>query len=439
MSRCLQKELALLAFVIVIILLIGLVAGHTAVMILTALLAYLLWHLYNLNRLIRWLMKPTKNTPETVGVWDDIFYQLYQMYQRQRKARRKLSSILSRFQKSTKALPSPTIVLNQYDEIEWFNPAARQIFNFKPKRDVGQRVVNLIRHPRFAAYLRAKKFKEPLELEIGSQKIIINITAYGNGQNLLMARDVTRRSQLDTMRRDFIANASHELRTPITVIAGFVETLLEQADEDIHMPLEKIQQQTERMQRILSELLQLARLESEDHIENMEPVDLKEVLEEIYTDALTMDAGNHDIELSADSMTVTGNREELRMAFSNLMTNAIRYTPLHGKIRIFTSMDENGICACVEDEGVGITTEHIPRLTERFYRVDPGRSRDQGGTGLGLAIVKHVLDRHHGQLLISSQPGSGSVFKCCFSSELNLDETEDNVPNWSNVANERHR
>ena len=298
------------------------------------------------------------------------------------------------------------------------------MFNFKPKRDVGQCVVNLIRHPRFAAYLRAKKFKKPLELEIGSQKIILNITAYGNGQNLLMARDVTRRSQLDAMRRDFIANASHELRTPITVISGFVETLLEQADDDIHMPLEKIQQQTERMQRILTELLQLAKLESEDHIESPEPVDLKEVLEEIYADALAIDAGKHEIELSAEAITVAGNREELRMAFSNLMTNAIRYTPEHGKIRIFTESGRDGLCAGVEDEGVGIAYEHIPRLTERFYRVDPGRSRDQGGTGLGLAIVKHVLDRHRGQLLIQSQPGRGSRFKCCFPAELDSDEAE---------------
>jgi two-component system phosphate regulon sensor histidine kinase PhoR len=424
MSRSLQKELALLALIIVTILLIGLATGHTVNMLLIALFAYLAWHLYNLNRLTRWLMKPTKNTPETIGVWDDIFYHLYQLYQRQRKARRKLSSILSRFQKSTKALPSPTIVLNQHDEIEWFNPAARQMFNFKPKRDIGQCVVNLIRHPRFAAYLRAKKFKKPLELELGSQKIILNITAYGNGQNLLMARDVTRRSQLDAMRRDFIANASHELRTPITVIAGFVESLLEQAGDDILMPLEKIQQQTERMQRMLVELLQLAKLESDDYIELPEPINLKEVLQEIYADALVMDAGKHYIELSADSMIVEGNREELRMAFSNLLTNAIRYTPAEGKIRIYTEMDRNGVCAVVEDEGVGIAYHHIPRLTERFYRVDPGRSRDQGGTGLGLAIVKHVLDRHRGQLLIQSQPGKGSIFKCCFPADLNASETE---------------
>jgi two-component system phosphate regulon sensor histidine kinase PhoR len=424
MNRGLQQELILLAFILAIILFIGLATDHTVGMLLTALSGYLVWHLYNLNRLTRWLMKPTRNTPETIGVWDEVFYHLYQLYQRQRKARRKLTSILSRFQESTKALPSPTIVLNQYDEIEWFNPAAKQLFNFKSKRDVGQRVVNLIRHPRFAAYLKARQFKKPLELEIGPQKIIMNVTAYGNGQNLLMARDVTRRSQLDAMRRDFIANASHELRTPITVIAGFVETLLEQAGDDIHMPLEKIQQQTERMQRILSELLQLAKLESEDHLENPEPVDLKEVLEEIYADALAMDAGNHDIELDATSMTVAGNLEELRMALSNLMTNAIRYTPQHGRIRIFTSMDADGICAGVEDEGVGIAHQHIPRLTERFYRVDPGRSRDQGGTGLGLAIVKHVLDRHRGQLLIQSQPGKGSVFKCCFPADMSASESE---------------
>lgn len=425
MSRGLQKELAILALGFILVLLIGLVTGYTTTLIITSLLLYLGWNLYNLDRLIRWLNKPTKNTPETFGVWDDVYYQLYLLYQRQRKARRKLASILSRFQKSTRALPYPTIVLNQYDEIEWFNPAAKQMFNFRAKHDIGQCIVNLIRQPHFAAYLRAKKFKKPLKLRIGTQHILLNITAYGSGQNLLMAYDITRRNQLDTMRRDFIANASHELRTPITVISGFVETLLEQADDEIHMPLEKIQQQTERMQRILSELLELAKLESKDYIEHPESVDLKQLLEEIYADAMVLDTGKHKIDLSVTpSLKLEGNREELRMAFSNLVTNAIRYTPDQGAIRIFTEVLANTICVAVEDKGIGIAYQHIPRLTERFYRVDPGRSRDQGGTGLGLAIVKHVLDRHRGHLVIQSQPGRGSLFKCCFSVDRSESEVD---------------
>lgn len=415
MSRGLQKELALLTLLFAFVLLIGLATGYTTGIVIIALLAYLAWNLYNLDRLIRWLHNPSKNVPESSGVWDGVYYQLYQLYMRQRKARRKLSSILSRFQKSTKALPLPTIVLNQYDEIEWFNPAAKQMFKLRTGHDIGQPVVNLIRQPRFAAYLKAKKFKKPIELDIGTQQVIVSVTAYGNGQNLLIARDITQRMQLDSMRRDFIANASHELRTPITVIAGFIEMLLEQADDSNRMPLEKVQQQTERMQRILTELLALAKLEAEDYIEHPEPVDVRELLEEIYADVITLDEGKHNIELEAESAILEGNREELRMAFSNLVTNAIRYTPDKGKIRIYTQLDAHDLCVAVEDEGIGIAYEHIPRLTERFYRVDPGRSRDQGGTGLGLAIVKHVLDRHRGILVVNSTPGSGSIFKCCFS------------------------
>ena len=418
MSRGLQRELALLTFGFLFVLLIGLITGHTVGLLLTALLAYTAWHLYNLNRLTRWLNKPSKNAPETVGVWDEVYYQLYQLHQRQRKARKKLTSILSRFQESTKALPYPTIVLNKYDEIEWFNPAAKQMFNFRPGHDTGQPIVNLIRQPHFAAYLNKRKFNKPFELNIDTQQIIINVTAYGSGQNLLIARDVTQRMKLDAMRRDFIANASHELRTPITVIAGFAEALREKADDEIQMPLEKIQQQSERMQRILLELLELAKLESEDYIEHPESVDIKQLLEEIYSDAMALDAGKHNIELSVQPMIIEGNREELRMAFSNLVTNAIRYTPEHGNIRLFAVSDEKELCVGVEDEGIGIAYEHIARLTERFYRVDPGRSRDQGGTGLGLAIVKHVLDRHKGHLLVQSEPGKGSIFKCCFSVEV---------------------
>jgi two-component system phosphate regulon sensor histidine kinase PhoR len=375
---------------------------------------YMMWHLYNLYRLTQWLKSPSTNVPEASGVWDEVYYQLYQLYQRQRNARRKLTSILSRFQESTQALPYATVVLNEFLEIEWFNTAAKQLFDLRANLDVGQRIDNLIRQPKFAAYLKSKQYESPLEFNLGDNHLMLTITRYGSGQYLLIVRDITERAKLDAMRRDFIANASHELKTPITVISGFVETLLDSADQQYLAPLESIHQQALRMQLMLDELLQLARLESLNYVEQPEPVDIAALLQEIYEDALTLDAGQHPIELKVTPMAIEGDREELRMAFSNLVLNAMRYTPEGRAIRIFNKADNPGLIVGVEDDGIGITYEHIPRLTERFYRVDPGRSREKGGTGLGLAIVKHILDRHRATLEIRSTPGVGSEFLCRF-------------------------
>lgn len=414
MSAGLRRELELLSIWILFILILGGIAGHALLIFCAGLLLYIAWNLFNLNRLTRWLGKPSKSTPETFGIWDEVYYQLYHLYQRQRRARRKLTSILARFQKSTQALPYATIVLNDHDEIEWYNEAASHMFSLRAGHDVGQRVDNLIRQPEFAKYLSKRNYDSPLELQNNQQEILLNITPYGSGQFLLSARDVTLSRQLDETRRDFISNASHELRTPITVISGYVEAMREHEDESTKMPLTMIQQQTERMENIISELIELAKLETRKFIEETTVVELDPLLQEIYNDAVALDRGEHKIELSIQPVTINGVRDELRMAFMNLVTNAIRYTPQGQHIKLFSSVDENGICVGVKDEGIGITYEHIPRLTERFYRVDAGRSREKGGTGLGLAIVKHVLDRHGGNLYINSEPGEGSVFRCCF-------------------------
>lgn len=427
MSNCLRQELFLIGGALLLVIIFGAASDNTATLLLIALSAYVLWTLYNLFRLTRWLKSPSTNTPETVGIWEEVYYQLFHLYRRQRKARRKLTSILSRFQESTQALPYATIVLNANYEIEWFNSAARRLFELRSGHDAGQRIDNLVRQPVFTAYIRKKNYEQPLEFSVASNRLLVTITAYGNGQYLMITRDITERAKIDAMRRDFISNASHELRTPITVISGFVEALREQADPKLQMPLEKIQYQTERMQLILKELLQLARLESSNGIEHPERIDLASLLEEVYHDALALDNSRHVIALDVSPVSIEGNREELRMAFSNLVLNAMRYTADNRGIRIFNSADENGVYVGVEDQGVGITYEHIPRLTERFYRVDPGRSRDQGGTGLGLAIVKHVLDRHRAQLNIQSIPGKGSVFSCYFPHAQRAKQTQHGV------------
>ena len=414
MNSGLRKEIINLVASGLFILILGRLTGYTLELLIAGLTGWVCWYLYNLTKLIKWLDKPTKQLPESAGVWDEVYYQLYHLYQRQRKARKKLKNIVNRFQSSTQALPIAAIVLNENDEIEWFNQAAEGIFDLQQAKDVGTRINNLIRQPLFTNYLVRREFKETVELEFNHRQLAIIITPYGHNQFLLTARDVTQQRQLDDMRRDFVANASHELRTPLTVVSGFVEALCDQDDPKIKVPLEKIQHQTERMQQILDDLIILARLESKASPLLHDRVDLEELIHQVYDDAVVLDQGQHEIILDTMPASIMGNRVELQMAITNLVTNAIRYTPENGVIRIFNSIDNDGVHVSVEDNGIGIMPEHIGRLTERFYRVDPGRSREQGGTGLGLAIVKHVLDRHNASLFVSSTPGEGSLFRCDF-------------------------
>lgn len=422
MTAQLQRELVVLAVWMFVMLLLGITFNSISVFLLIGLLFYVGWNLYNLNKLSRWLAKPSKQSPEAIGLWDEVYYQLHNLYIRQRRARKKLATILSRFQKSTQALPYATIVLNSFYEIEWFNSAASQLFDLQARVDVGQRIDNLIRLPVFANYIQHKKFDAPLKFTLKNKKLILNVTKYGDDQYLLSARDITALSQIDDMRRDFISNASHELRTPLTVISGYVEFLSHKAGDDAKIPLEKIEEQMLRMNNIIAELIELARLESSPGVDHTVKVEIDTLINEVYSEGLAFDKNKHDITLDIDteklrkmgSLSLYGNHEELRMAISNLLTNAIRYTPSGGEIKLFVAANDTTLSVGVQDSGVGINYEHIPRLTERFYRVDEGRSREVGGTGLGLAIVKHILDRHKARLSIQSEPGRGSLFRCDF-------------------------
>lgn len=415
MNARLRKEIVNLVAIGLVIAVLGALTGFTSELLLIGLVGYLVWHLYNLAQLLKWLNKPNKVMPESVGIWDEIYYQLNDLYHRQRRARKKLKTIVNRFQNSTQALPIAAVALNKNNEIEWFNRAAEKLFNLQHPQDINNRINNLIRLPAFTAYLVKKDTMDSLDFEFNNRQLALSITPYGHKQYLLTGRDITLQRQVEDMQRDFIANASHELRTPITVIAGFVEVLQEQVDSiQIKAPLEKIQQQTVRMQQILEDLIILARLEAAQTSLLHERVDIDELLQLVYSDALVLDRGRHQLDLSTQSASIIGNRVELQMAVSNLVTNAIRYTPENGDITIFNTVDDDGVHIGVEDNGIGIMPEHISRLTERFYRVDPGRSREQGGTGLGLAIVKHILDRHNASLHIRSVPGEGSLFRCDF-------------------------
>ncbi len=418
MTAGLRRELISLALWLVFMLGTGWLVGQVVAFMLAALAMWLSWYLYQINRLLVWLGKPSRQVPEARGVWDEVYYQLYNLYKRQRKARKKLTSILARFQSSTEALPYATIVLDKNNRIEWFNPAAKNLFELSSNADIGQRIDNLVRLPVFVQYLNARQYDEPLEFDYMQRKLRMNITPYGSGQFLLTARDVTSRRKLDDMRRDFISNASHELRTPVTVIAGYLEALSDNVDEATRKPLQKIQQQTRRMQTIIDDLIELARLESPVDESGLDVVDANAVLGDVYQEAAGIDQGRHRLDLrqqdSDAPSEITGHYNEVRTALLNLVTNAIRYTPENGRITLFLESDEQTVMLGVEDNGPGIAYEHIPRLTERFYRVDAGRSREQGGSGLGLAIVKHILDRHNASLFVRSKSGKGSQFRCDF-------------------------
>jgi len=263
--------------------------------------------------------------------------------------------------------------------------------------------------------MRSKKeFDEPLVFENVGKHILLNITNYGKGQTLLSARDITQRIRLDGMRRDFISDASHELRTPLTVISGYIEMLQNTLDESIKLPVDKIQQQTYRMEKIIAELIELAKLETSEVADSNESIDIEKLLNDVFAEAKSYDNKSHVLKFKYNEIKINGSTDEVRVAVSNLLTNAIRYTPVGGIIILSTSMDDEGSYIRVEDNGEGISYEHISRLTERFYRVDSGRSREKGGTGLGLAIVKQILDRHGAQLLINSELGKGSRFSCFF-------------------------
>jgi len=279
--------------------------------------------------------------------------------------------------------------------------------------------VDHIRKPDFTQYLNTESFEEPLVFEHNKMQLSLSITPYGSGQYLISARDITQRTQLDDMRRDFISNASHELRTPLTVMSGYLEFLQENCkDEGAKKPLVKILEQSERMKMIISELIELAKLETADPPDLQTEVDIRQLMVDVYNEALSIDGGNHKLDYSIESKqdlaNLQGNYEDLRSALSNLLLNAMRYTSEGGDIVFFINQTNSVTSIGVRDSGVGISYEHIPRLTERFYRVDEGRARTNGGTGLGLAIVKHILDRHGATLIIQSEEGVGSTFRCDF-------------------------
>ena len=405
-------------------LLIGLVTGYYGWSLAAGVALYLGWTLKQLLRLHDWLRnhQPDEAPPDGYGLWGEVFDSIYHLQRRDQRVRGRLQAVIDRVQESTAALKDAVVMLDSDGNLEWWNRAAETLLGLKTPQDSGQPVTNLVRHPRFKEYFEQDSYAEPLDIPSPVNdhlRIQLYITRYGNNEHLMLVRDVTRIHQLEQMRKDFIANVSHELRTPLTVICGYLETLLDNVD-DVNprwkRPLSQMQQQGERMQTLLNDLLLLAKLEATDYPSDNQPVQVERLLRTVKSDAQALSGQrNQTITLEAQAdVALKGSETELRSAFSNLVFNAVKYTPDGGSIRIRWWADASGAHLSVQDSGVGIDSKHLPRLTERFYRVDSSRHASTGGTGLGLAIVKHVLLRHRARLEISSVLGHGSTFTCHF-------------------------
>jgi two-component system phosphate regulon sensor histidine kinase PhoR len=402
---------------------IGVIFGAVAGLAVAAgaLLLMLLAHTVQLARLQRWLKAPAeRDIPDAWGAWGNVFVDLYRVLRHEQKARARIEADLEVFSQAAEASPDGLVFLDADDHIAWCNRVAEQHLGLRGERDMGLLVTNLIRLPGFADFLASAQEGETLTYRPQDRKgkvYAIEAIRFGRDRKLLISADVSQVERAETMRRDFVANVSHELRTPLTVISGFVEHMVEDAAPD---PVEWKQQmamvneQAGRMLRLVDDLLTLSRLEDEAQAPREEEFDVRDLIYEISAEGRRLSGGRHSITCEVVPAFLRGSREELHSAFSNLVSNAVRYTPAGGRIVLHWVLRDGKGVFSVEDSGIGIPEEHIPRLTERFYRVDRGRSRASGGTGLGLSIVKHILLRHQSGLEIGSVPGTGSTFSAVF-------------------------
>ncbi|MFA7268496.1 MAG: phosphate regulon sensor histidine kinase PhoR [Sterolibacterium sp.] len=386
-------------------------------------LAFILHHLRQLSRLMQWLEQPAGTPlPTGGGAWELVYARLHRRTRKASEKHKQLTLALERVLRAGQALPDGVVILDGNFVIEWFNATAEGHLGLKTSMDAGSPITNLLREPDFVRYIAAGQYAEPLilhPLRNPEHTLALQIVPYG-AQKLLLSRDITHLFKLETMRRDFVANVSHELKTPLTVVSGFLETLLDSLSElpaaEAERFLTLASEQAMRMQRLVEDLLALSALETGSPSPTEERVGLDELLAEVADEARALSNGHHRIEANPSTgVALLGSRSELRSALGNLASNAVRYTPVGGIVRIaWQAAADGGGAVSVSDNGIGIASQHLPRLTERFYRVDRSRSRESGGTGLGLAIVKHVLTRHQAVLDVESQVGQGSTFTVRF-------------------------
>ncbi len=414
-----KRERNIVILLLLMAIFLGFLIGHFLLLLLLIVLALLVRQTIKINQLERWLNGGAfGDTPDAKGIWEDIYFHLYKIKKNEKRRKKKLSKMIDQFRKSTNALPDAAVVLGRYGEIEWTNRAARNVLGLK-KSDKGQRIPNLIRSPQFIQYLGSNDYDKKISLVSPvNEEIILQITIvpYGAGLRLLLAQDITQLKKMEQMRKDFVANVSHELRTPLTVLKGYLETLQDMDEYEQSMYFRSFQQmfaQTERMQILVDDLLMLTRLETKER--HSECVNVVDLLTLICHDGEFMKLSKRRLELIFETdIKIQGDPHELRSAFTNLMVNALKYSPDDSVVKIRWKAKDNEVRLEVEDQGEGIAENEIPRITERFYRVDLNRSKKISGTGLGLSIVKHVLLRHDAKLEIRSRMDEGSCFCCVF-------------------------
>jgi two-component system phosphate regulon sensor histidine kinase PhoR len=405
-----------------VVLLIGWFVGHPGLFLSVYLGGVLAYQTWNLLRFERWLRnRAVLKPPNMSGLWGEALATANRLYQRKRFHKRRVMLLLRELRRMTSAMPDGAILLGPTREILWFNRTAARYLELRKRLDQGIRIDNLVRNPDFVEYLDRGGMGAAPRIRMskqGDRWFSFNlVTASDWGMQLLIVRDVTTEARLENMRRDFVANASHELRSPLTVISGYLDSLAEDPslEEGWREPVQEMRRQSERMRNIVQDLLELSRLEASTAAADREHVDVGGMLALMRKEVLSREERPGEVNLTLESDDfLLGKEIELHSIFHNLISNAVKYTPAEGRISIRFWTDESGGHVSVADTGIGIPTSHIPRLTERFYRVDAGRSRKMGGSGLGLAIVKHALQRHGAELEIASEEGKGSVFTCHF-------------------------
>ncbi len=406
---------------------VGFIFGQALLGLLAGLLGYLWWTLAQARKLHRWLANPSASdeAPQSIGLWGDLFDSLHRLHNNHLRTQDRLRAQINRVQESTNAMRDGVIMTDSRGALEWWNGSAEHLLGFRRQSDRGQYIHNLIRTPAFKAYFDSRDYRDPLELTSPAKPHIhlqIQISLFGDDDRLIVAKDVTRLHQLEQMRRDFVGNVSHEMRTPLTVISGYLETMVDNADDlppKWRRAIITMAQQSSRMEALITDLILLSKIETGEQTINDALTDVNDLIGQVCHDAQVLSGDkHHEFEIAInDQRLLRGDESQLRSAFSNLIFNAVKYTPAGGRITVTWSTDRDGAHLSVRDTGIGIDPVHIPRLTERFYRADPSRHQETGGTGLGLAIVKHVLLNHDGKLEIRSHIGEGSEFICHFPRE----------------------
>ncbi len=421
MQRGFQTEIQRALLLAAGFLVFGYMVGYPLVALLFGGITYLIWTFRKIQQVYRWLDAGARGLPpDAGGIWGDISDQLYRLQKRSLRSQQSLKSLAERVQKITGALDDGILILDKSRALVWWNPAAEQLLSLQPA-DRSQAIMNLVRDPAFVSFVQQQDFDLPLEIRApgnAAKTLLFNAASFGEGEVVLVAHDVTHLRRLEEMRKDFVANISHELRTPLTVISGYLENL-EDITEDLpgpfHRALDQMRQQTARMSNLADDLVMLSRLESLDQKAGKAPVALNPMLQQIIADAHALSEGKHEIVFQPGADTcVPGDANQIQSAISNLVFNAVRHNAAGVTITVSVTKSDDSIDVSVSDNGIGIDPVHLPRLTERFYRVDSSRATSSGGTGLGLAIVKHVLLRHNASLDIQSTLGKGSTFTCHF-------------------------